>query len=49
MCGNCKYIDDDANTNDSPCNTCIIWEDGYLRFRNYEWKRFSCDDFEDEQ
>jgi len=36
MCEDCKYCEYD--TSDVPCNTCIIWVDGYLDYSNYEYK-----------
>ena len=26
----------DNNYKNNPCNTCIIWQDGYLTFTNYK-------------
>lgn len=33
MCDTCKHKHNDSNSR--PCNTCIIWHDGYLTYQNY--------------
>lgn len=38
LCYDCVYEEQDSNI--KPCNTCLIWEEGYLTARNYENKHF---------
>ena len=33
MCEDCKYSENDPEKR--PCNSCIIWSDGYLNYTNY--------------
>lgn len=36
MCEDCKYLENEVNDDrKNPCNTCILWVDGYKDFTNY--------------
>lgn len=33
LCESCKYLNNDSN--EKPCNSCIVWVDGCLEYQDY--------------